>query len=527
MKTFFAYPSSQAEVIKVIHSAKDQVARSGLQLDIHLWEENDICGRPLTSPIFEWIKHADFLIADITFLNFNVTFEIGYAIGLGKRVYLTRNSNFSRTGNLIDKIGIFDTLGFQSYADQDDLRKLISGFDGSNPIPFRTVLNVRSPVYLLRTPQSNSSELAIISRIKKARLGFRAYMPSDDPRLSASQAIDDVSACFGAIITLLPLDFADAEVHNIRAAFVSGLALGMGKLTTILQPRTGPAPLDVRDIVKTLASDDLITEIVGEFALDVTERLQADDPLPLPKGNFLAEMSIGDPVAENEFQTLGGYYLRTDQFQRASRGEVNLVVGRKGAGKTAMFSQLRNSKRNNVQNIVVDLKPEGYQLIRLKEDVLDYLADGARMHLITALFEYVFYLEICYKLLEKDQDRHLRDPRLYDLYNNLEEIYKSGAAGEGDFSERLQGLSRDLAASFQRRFGTTSDQRLTAAEVTELIHKHNIRDIRKALSDYLSVKESVWVLFDNLDKGWSSHGLTDDDILILRGLVDAARKIQR
>jgi len=527
MKSFYAYPSSKAEVVKVIRSAKEEVARSGLQLDIQLWEENEICGRPLTSPIFDGIRDADFLVGDITFLNFNVTFEIGYAIGLGKRVYLTRNSNFRRSGDLIDKIGIFDTLGFQSYADQDDLRKLIAGFDGSNPVPLRMVLNVRSPVYLLRTPQSNSSELAIISRIKKARLGFRAYMPSDDPRLSASQAIDDVSACFGAIITLLPLDFADAEVHNIRAAFVSGLALGMGKLTTILQPRTGPAPLDVRDIVKTLASDDLITEIIGEFALDVTERLQADDPLPLPKGNFLAEMSIGDPVAENEFQTLGSYYLRTDQFQRASRGEVNLVVGRKGAGKTALFSQLRNAKRSNVQNIVVDLKPEGYQLIRLKEDVLDYLADGARMHLITALFEYVFYLEICYKLLEKDQDRHLRDPRLYDLYNSLQGVYKSGAAGEGDFSERLQGLSRDLATSFQKRFGTASDQRLTAAEVTELIHKHNIRDIRKALSDYLSVKESVWVLFDNLDKGWSSHGLTDDDILILRGLIDAARKIQR
>ncbi|TIU30231.1 MAG: hypothetical protein E5W27_01790, partial [Mesorhizobium sp.] len=527
MKSFYAYPSAQQEVRNVINAAKEQIANSGTKHDLHLWEENEICGRPLTSPIFDGIRDTDFLIADITSLNFNVTFEIGYAIGLGKRVYLTRNSNFQRAGGLIDKIGIFDTLGFQAYSDQDGLRQLITGFDGRNPIPLRAVLNVRAPVYVLRTPQSNSSQLAIVSRIKKARLGFKGYMPSDDPRLSAAQAIDDISACIGAVIPLLPHDFADAEIHNIRAAFVGGLSLGMGKLTTILQPRTGPAPLDVRDIVKTFNTDDAIAEIIGEFALDVTERLQADDPLPLPKGNFLAEMSIGDAVAENEFQTLGNYYLRTDQFQRASRGEVNLVVGRKGAGKTALFSQLRNAKRNNVQNIVVDLKPEGYQLVRLKEDVLDYLADGARMHLITALFEYVFYLEICYKLLEKDQDRHLRDNRLYDLYNNLAKIYQSGAAGEGDFSERLQGLSRDLAASFQKRFGTQGDQRLTAAEVTELIHKHNIRDIRKALSDYLSLKESVWVLFDNLDKGWSSHGLTDDDILILRGLIDAARKIQR
>ncbi len=203
-----------------------------------------------------------------------------------------------------------------------------------------------------------------------------------------------------------------------------------------------------------------------------------------------------------------------------------MVVGRKGAGKTALFSQLRNEKRSNVQNIVVDLKPEGYQLIRLKEDVLDYLAEGARTHLITALFEYVFYLEICYKLLEKDREKHIRDGRLYEPYRRLMAVYESGAAGEGDFSERLLGLSRDLVDAFKARFGTQDNLRLTATQVTELIHKHNIREIREALSAYLEFKDSVWVLFDNLDKGWSSHGLTNGDVMILRCLIDAARKIQ-
>ena len=33
---------------------------------------------------------------------------------------------------------------------------------------------------------------------------------------------------------------------------------------------------------------------IGEFSLDVTQRLQAEAPLKLPKGNFLAELSIGD-----------------------------------------------------------------------------------------------------------------------------------------------------------------------------------------------------------------------------------------
>ncbi|MDP1991612.1 MAG: hypothetical protein Q8K00_11375 [Syntrophales bacterium] len=527
MKIFYAYPAAIVDVKHVIHKTKDGLSTVRPDIELHLWEENDISGRPLTDPIFEGIAESDIFVADVTSMNFNVTFEIGYAIGLGKRVYLTRDGNITRDRALADKIGIFDTLGFEIYINEQDLSVLFKTFLSDGGIPLRKAINFKSPVYVLQTPQSNSAMIAITARIKKARLGFKGYMPTDESRLSAVKAVDDVSSCLGTVIPLLAIEFGDAEVHNIRAAFVAGLSVGMGKITLILQPGGGPAPLDVRDLVKTFYEPDDIADSIAEFALEITERFQADNPLPLPKGNFLAELSIGDSVAENEFQTLSEYYLRTDQYKRATRGEVNMIVGRKGTGKTALFSQLRNEKRANVGNIVVDLKPEGYQLIRLKEDVLDYLAEGARTHLITALFEYIFYLEICYKLLEKDRDKHKRDARLYQPYRKLMDVYETGSAGEGDFSERLHGLSQKLIKDFKVRFGTEGNQRLTANEVTELVHKRNIRDIRETLSSYLQFKDSVWVLFDNLDKGWSPHGLTTGDVMILRCLIDAARKIQR
>jgi hypothetical protein len=524
---FFAYPSSLIEVKQAISGAGRLVAARGHDVYVHLWVENDIAGRPLTDPIFQKIHECDILFADVTTINFNVTFEIGYAIGLGKRVYITRNANFRREIELIDKIGIFDTLGFEPYSNEEDLAGIILGATRDGAIRLTSVLNVKAPIYVLNTPTVGQAMLAIVSRIKKARLGFRNFFPQEEPRLSAIKAVDDVSASLGVVVPLLSKDFADADIHNTRAAFVAGVALAMTKATVILQPSNGPAPLDVRDIVKTYTRSEDIADQIGELALDVTERLQAVEPLPIPAGNFLAQLSLGDPVAENEFQTLGKYFLRTDEFGRASRGEVNIVLGRKGAGKTALFSQLRNEKRENTQNIVVDLKPEGYQLIRLKENVLDFLAEGAKTHLITAFFEYVLYLEICYKILEKDRDRHARDGRLYQPYRRLANAYQTGDAGEGDFSERLLSLSRDLVAKFQKEFGTGRDQRLTAQQVTGLIYKHNVRDVRDALSAYLKFKNAVWVLFDNLDKGWSAHGLTGNDILILRSLIDAARKIQR
>lgn len=526
-RAFYAYPAVPREVGQVIHAAKERVGLRRPTLQLQLWEENDVSGRALVDPIFDHIENSDFVVADITSLNFNVTFEIGYAIGQGKRAYLARSKAFGRQADLTNRIGIFDTIGFIEYSNENDLTEILESATGESPIPIPARINHKAPIYVLQTPISNQAMLAITGRIKKARIQYKGFIPQEETRLSAVKAIDDISAAHGVVVPLLQPDHVDAEVHNIRAAFVAGLAIGMGKATRILQPVGGPTPIDVRDLVKTFRHPDDIGDVVTELALEVTERLQAADPLPIPRGSFLAELSIGDPTAENELQTLGDYYVRTDQFGRASRGEVNMVVGRKGAGKTALFWQLTNQKRADRQNIVVDLKPQGYQLMRLKEDVLDFLADGAKVHLITAFFEYVLYLEIAYKILEKDKERHTRDGRLYEPYNRLSDLYQGGVAGEGDFSERLLSLSQQLATAFNTKRTEGADQRLTAAEVTELVHKNNIKDIRDAISEYLEFKNETWVLFDNLDKGWSAQGIGAEDVVILRCLIDAARKIQQ
>ena len=115
------------------------------------------------------------------------------------------------------------------------------------------------------TPQSNGAMLAIAGRVKKARLGFKSFIPQEESRLSAIKAVDNVSACLGAIVPLLPHSFADAEVHNIRAAFIAGMAYALGKVTLILQPPDGPAPLDVRDMVRTYSQpDDIADHVAGQ-----------------------------------------------------------------------------------------------------------------------------------------------------------------------------------------------------------------------------------------------------------------------
>jgi len=523
---FVAYPSTPYQLASEITEAISSVNHRGGNTFIG-WEENDISGRPLTNPIFQNIQSANLLIADVTKLNFNVTYEIGYAIGIGRRAYLIRNNTFTSDNEEIRKIGIFDTLGYETYDNAKQLADLLASITDATPLTTASPPNRNTPVYILETPIRSGVLTHIVARVKKARLQYRSFVPAEEVRLSAIDAITHVASSFGVLIPLLSSGMSGWEIHNIRAAFVAGLAHGMSKHTLILQDQDGPVPLDVRDFSKRYSHPSDIDSHIHDFSLDVYETTQQIDDSRLPEGNFLSKITIGDPLAENEFQTLSQYYLQTDEFGRAIRGEVNLVVGRKGTGKTALFSQVRNRKRGNRANVVVDLKPEGYQLVKLKEEVLDYLSAGAKAHLITAFWEYLLYLEICYKLLEKDQERHLRDPNLYEDYIALQKLYASPIVSQGDFSERLLALSQNLSQEYTAAHGTQEGVRLTADEVTAFIHSHNIRDLRIQLSRYLRHKEETWILFDNLDKGWAPQGLASGDIVILRCLIDASRRIQR
>ncbi len=365
------------------------------------------------------------------------------------------------------------------------------------------------------------------SRLKKARYKYRSFNPAEDTRLSAVDAIRQVGVSGGVLLSLMN-GKPWAEVHNFRSMFVAGLADGMAKPSLVLCPHDLDAPLDVRDEVKAYKYPEEIVDHIAGLVLDLTEYLQESEPSTVRISKPLQQLSFGDPTAENEMTTLGRYYMQTEQYRRALNGEVNLIVGRKGSGKTALFLQLRDRIRGDKRNIMVDLKPEGYQLIKLKEDLLQALTEGARQHLITAFWEYLLLLEVTHKVLEKDAATYKHNHELYELYLELEATYRvNDFATEGDFAERLSTLSSRIAGEYAVRYGSATGMSLRAEEVTSLLYVHDLKALREKLSRYLEAKEAVWILFDNLDKGWNTAGVDQIDAIVLRCLIDASRKLQR
>jgi hypothetical protein len=526
---FFAYPATPDLIGETIERSITAAKQRGCQ-HLFSWRELDIPGHFIATEVLEKINLSDILFADITHLNFNVVYEIGYAIGKSKRVYLVKNSSVIETSPSAKDVGVFDTIGYDTYQNSDELRDLILNADPGKPIPIYKKPNIRSPLYVIETKHRTDWQLRLISRIKKTKYLYQTFDPNESPRLSAIAAIDGVSQSFGVIIPLLPHTTEGYAIHNMRAAFIAGLASGMEKIILLIQNNEAdPIPLDYRDFVKVCLHPDAINDAVADFAADVNAAIQSGDLITRNKSDTsLQRINLGASSAENEIRSLDNYYLRTDAFLQASRGEAHLVVGRKGSGKSAIFLRIRDEEQLRGKTIVLDLQPEGYKLIKFKESILRFLEAGTFQHTIMAFWEYVLLLEICHKILWQDRELHIRNHELYEPYQRLAEAYKKGDhISEGDFSERMSVLMDRITNEYHSKYGSDEGVSLSSPEITHLIHSHDIRQLTECINVYLKFKDGLWLLFDNIDKGWPTSGIEQGDLVLVRTLLDATRKLER
>ena len=62
------------------------------------------------------------------------------------------------------------------------------------------------------------------------------------------------------------------------------------------------------------------------------------------KRETLRAISFGQRVAEEEIEELSEYFVETELWRRIFAGEIDIVYGPKGAGKSAMYGRLLSRK---------------------------------------------------------------------------------------------------------------------------------------------------------------------------------------
>jgi hypothetical protein len=72
--------------------------------------------------------------------------------------------------------------------------------------------------------------------------------------------------------------------------------------------------------------------------------MQTTRDWPADKLAILRSLCFGARIAEDEADQLSSYFVETDQWNRVFRGDVDIVYGAKGSGKSAMFARLVSQK---------------------------------------------------------------------------------------------------------------------------------------------------------------------------------------
>jgi hypothetical protein len=304
------------------------------------------------------------------------------------------------------------------------------------------------------------------------------------------------------------------------------MAKGLGIPARLLAYDTTRLPADLNDQATRWGRLHDLENIFTDFRDEIQDELndrQAEPELPYV---LLDGINCGDPAAENEQEQLKHYFLETEEFKNTFRGEANLVLGRKGSGKSAIFLQVRDRIRVNKKNIVIDLNPEGYQLIKFKEIVAKLDKDGVRKEFVAAFWQYILWLEIAYKILEKDERAAQRDPVLGERYDRLNKLFLSRVdTGTGDFSERLRLLTEMIAERFEKQ--KEKEDLLSSSQILGVIYGTDIAAIRDEVLSYLKMKGAILFLFDNLDRMRSPSGFDRIDALLILGLVECMQEISK
>ena len=522
----FLYPSEPETIAATIENGFEGLKRIAGNKKWASWRDLNISGQIIFCEICKAIRFTKLVIADVTTLNSNLLFEIGYAIGLGVPVLPIRDTSYIRDKKTFDELGVLDTFGYFDFQNSQELQSGI--LERQNLAPFalqRPALNTAQPLYVVKSPVDSDGMVRLMSIVKKSAVKFRSFDSKEVSRISVHEAYKQAVSSRAVILHMLSPDRGELA-HNARCAFIAGIAMAAQKHVLMLQEGEAKHAIDFRDVAKSYTKASQIFDIVTPLLRAVIEEMQSSIfvPTTLPL-KPLEKIDLGDLAAENEIKPLQTYFVPTAQYQDVKRGHARLVVGRKGAGKSAIFYGVRSTYSPSRSHIVLDLKPEGHQFTKLRESVMAQMSEGVQQHVLTAFWNYLLVMELARYIVYRDSQLQYRDSKLREPFQAVVEAYgEDGETEQADFSERLLDLVDEIA---ERRRASPELPTSTPA-ITELIHSRDIRRLNDALANYLNLsKRDVWLLFDNLDKGWPVRAAKPEDILLLRCLLEATRKLQR
>ena len=351
----------------------------------------------------------------------------------------------------------------------------------------------------------------------------------DDPRELAGPTLewyaDKVCEADGVLVHMLSDDHRDSVAHNSKASWVAGLAHGMRKPLLMLAHRPFKCPTDYLTLLRTHGTAEQASVLFHSWreSIDIRPRRSRRPELVREDASqslHLRDLSLGEPVAENERTRLDEYFVETSAFYEAKSADVSLFVGRRGTGKTASFVALDEALRRDRRNHVCTVQPVGYEVDGLIQLLSEDWRTAERGFLVESLWKFLIYTELAKCVTESIAARPVHSQPTTEERALSEYVSHHKDVLLSPFSQRLNRAVGQLSGS-----GALNDIDGQRARISEHLHIEHLGRLRRLLGSALHTRNRVVFLVDNLDHQWQAGTNTQALSTLLLGLLRVTQEI--
>lgn len=535
MKTgFFAYSSKLASCGQSIEPAIQEINDGGVT-KLQSWKEFDINGIFIIDPILYAIDQADYFCADLTGLNDNVLFELGYAIAKRKPLWLLLDSSITKAQTRYKQFGLLTNVGYRAYTNSNAIVKSFyedQPYEKTHDVLTDYIKNTTSksegtPILFLKGQIDTNYSRTLIDSTREFRIPFVL----DDPVENKSQTFAwyfQKSINAAALITEFSSNERSGhEFHNSKCSLISGLGLGLGLKLLMVSEEPYEVPIDYGELLKKydtqVQCQKVVSIFLGELRKEVFDLYSKKERYieKQKKRSRLQKIAFGEFLAEHESEELYDYYVETSTSESLVKNEYNIVVGRKGTGKTATLYFLQHTLSADIRNHVILIKPVSFELEALLSLLRKIPPGFERSYLIESTWKFLIYTEIAkafyFKIENKSEfalDDHER--AFMDFCKNKKDLIMT------DLTVRLE--EQILRINPDDLPKSSQDYRL---RISEILHGGILKEIRTHLGKVVDSGHRIVVLIDNLDKSWKKNSELELQSKWILGLLGITGRIVR
>lgn len=224
----------------------------------------------------------------------------------------------------------------------------------------------------------------------------------------------------------------------------------------------------------------------------------------------LRSLSFGSPAAERE-QQLADLFVVSEAFERLNSGTKSIALGKRGAGKTAIFKMIAAQARER-GSVVIELSPDDYsyeylsRAISTEEGV--YLSEGS----FATAWKYMIYVLVMKKIVQSKSGLHAG--AFAGIYKYLRDNH---------YLRSLNPVGA-LISYIKRIEGVQIGHFSAGIKARELEKLYDLEEVHSLLPELrlAANRKPVIVLIDELDKGFDN---SKEARAFVAGIFRAARDI--